>query len=123
MRTLILTVVVTTFAACLSAQRASVPVDEWRALDISLSQKSMKSIRPRSGFVPDEITAIRIAEAVAIVQLGEKQIAEERPFKARLRGDVCTVHGTLHPQGAAGGTAVIQLSRTSGAVLFAVHQY
>lgn len=98
-------------------------MDEWKALDLSLSQKSMKSIRPKNGFVPDELTAIRIAEAVAIAQWGEKQIAEERPFKARLRGDVWTVQGTLHPKGAAGGTAVVQLSKISGAVLFAIHQY
>ncbi len=98
-------------------------MDEWKALDLSLSQKSMKSIRPKNGFVPDEATAIRIAEAVAIAQWGEKRIAGEQPFKARLRGDVWTVMGTLHPIGAAGGTAVVQLSKTSGAVLFAVHQY
>jgi hypothetical protein len=64
----------------------------------------------------------RIAEAVAIGQWGEKQIVEERPFKARLRGGVWTVKGTLHPQGVPGGTAVIQLNKMTGAVLFAVHQ-
>lgn len=95
-------------------------MDEWKALDLSL--KSTKSIRPKSGWVPDEITAIRIAEAIAIAQWGQTQIAKERPFRARLRGDVWTIQGTLHPQGAFGGTAVVQLSKTSGAVLLAVHQ-
>lgn len=98
-------------------------MDEWTALDISLRQKSMKSKPPKDGFVPDASTAIRIAEAVAIAQWGEKQIAAERPFKARLRGDVWTIKGTLHPQGVFGGTAVIQLSKINGAVLFAIHQY
>jgi hypothetical protein len=96
-------------------------MDEWKALDLSL--KSARSIHPKNGWVPDEATAIRIAEAVAIAQWGEPQIAKERPFKARLRDDVWTIMGTLHPQGAFGGTAVVQLSRNSGAVLLALHQY
>jgi hypothetical protein len=123
MRTAIPVLLAMALAVCLSAQRTPVPMDEWKALDLSLSQKSMKSIHPKNGFVPDENSAIRIAEAVAIGQWGEKLIAEEQPFKARLRGDVWTVHGTLHPQGAAGGTAVVQLSKRTGTVLFAVHQY
>jgi hypothetical protein len=96
-------------------------MDEWKALDLSL--KSAKSIRPKNGWVPDEATAIRIGEAVAIAQWGEAKIAKERPFKARLRNDVWTIHGTLHPQGAFGGTAVVQLSKSTGAVLLALHQY
>ena len=55
----------------------------------------MRSIRPKAGFVSDEVTAIKIAEAVAIAQWGEKQIFTERPFKARLREGIWTVRGTL----------------------------
>jgi len=44
-------------------------MDEWSALDRSL-QKA-KSIRPKNGFVPDESTAIKIGEAVAVAQYGE----------------------------------------------------
>ncbi|MDR3742592.1 MAG: NTF2 fold immunity protein [Terracidiphilus sp.] len=112
-----------TLAVSIFAQRPTAPLDEWKALDISLSQKSMKPIRPRNGFVPDEATAVKVALAVAVAQWGEKAIAEELPFKGRLRGDVWTVKGTLHPQGAAGGTAVIKVSKSTGAILFAVHQY
>jgi hypothetical protein len=97
-------------------------MDEWQALDLSLRQPQMKSIHPKNGFVPDGITAVRIAEAVALAQWGEDRIRDERPFKARLRGDVWTIMGTLHPKGAAGGTAVVQLSKRTGAILFAVHQ-
>ncbi len=45
-------------------------MDEWEALNLSL--KEAQSMRPRNGFVPDEITAVRIGEAVAIAQYGEK---------------------------------------------------
>ena len=110
-------------ASRLSAQKAADPAGEWKTLDLSLSQRSMKSIHPRNGFVPDAATAVRIAEAVAVAQWGEKVISEELPFKGRLRNDVWTVKGTLHPQGAAGGTGVVQISKATGAILFAVHRY
>jgi hypothetical protein len=108
-----------------SSQRASQqPMDKWEALDWSLknAKPPYKSVHPKNGFVPDESTAVRIGEAVAIAQYGEKQISQERPFEARLRGDVWTVCGTLHSQGAAGGTAVVQLTKTDGKIVFMTHQ-
>ena len=95
-------------------------MDEWKALEISL--KSAQSIRPKGGFVPDESTAVRMGEAAAIAQYGEKTISEEQPFRARLYGDTWIVKGTLHPQGAVGGTAVIKVSKTDGRILFMLHQ-
>jgi|SRR5271165_377782 len=108
-------------AGCLLAQ---VPLqqrmDEWKALEISL--RGAKSIRPKNGFVPDEATAARIGEAAAVAQYGEKTISEEKPFRARLYGDVWIVHGTLHPEGVLGGTAVIKINKTDGRILFMMHQ-
>jgi hypothetical protein len=95
-------------------------MDEWKALEISL--KDAKSIYPKNGFVPDESTAVKIGEAVAIAQYGEKMISEERPFRARLYGDTWIVKGTLHPQGALGGTAVMKLSKADGRIVFMTHQ-
>ena len=97
------------------------PMDEWEALQISL--KGAKSIHAPNGFVPDESTAIQIAEAVATAQYGDKTIAAERPFRARLYGDTWIVKGTLHPQGSYGGTAVVKLSKLDGKILFMTHQY
>jgi NTF2 fold immunity protein len=108
------------------AQRASQqPMDKWVALDWSLknAKPAYKTIHPKNGFVPDESTAVKIGEAAAIAQYGEKQISGERPFEARLRGGIWTVVGTLHPQGAYGGTAVIQLSKADGRIVFMTHQY
>lgn len=95
-------------------------MDEWEALAISL--KGTRSIQPKGGFVPDESTAVRIGEAAAIAHYGEKTISEERPFRARLYGDTWIVKGTLHPQGADGGTAVIKISKIDGRILFMMHQ-
>jgi NTF2 fold immunity protein of polymorphic toxin system component len=81
------------------------------------------SVRPRDGFVPNAETAVRIAEAVLIPVYGEKQIMSERPFTAKLSGDIWTVGGTLNcgaPQ-CKGGTAVVKISKTSGQILFMMH--
>lgn len=97
------------------------PMDEWRALEISL--KNAQSLRPKDGFVPDESTAVKIGEAATIAQYGETQILGERPFHARLYGNIWIVKGTLHSQGAFGGTAVVKISKLDGKILFMTHQY
>jgi hypothetical protein len=104
----------------LAQQREAKRIDEWEALDISL--KTSKTMHPKNGFVPDEATAVKIGEAVAVAQYGEQRISRERPFRARLREDVWTVMGTLHPEGVFGGTAVVKLSKLDGRVLFLTHQ-
>jgi hypothetical protein len=95
-------------------------IDEWEALKRSL--QTAKSIRPRSGFVPDESTAIKVGEAVAIAEYGENTIARERPFRAQLDGQTWFVKGTLHPEGSYGGTVVIKVSKSDGRILFMTHQ-
>jgi hypothetical protein len=95
-------------------------IDEWEALQISL--KTAKSIVPGNGFVPDEATAVSIGEAVAVAQYGRERIVHEEPFRARLYGDVWVVLGTLHPQGAYGGTAVVKIGKKDGRILFLTHQ-
>jgi hypothetical protein len=104
-----------------AANQSDQKMDEWQALQISL--RGVKSIRPRNGFVPDESTAAKIAEAAATAQYGEKTILDERPFHAKLYGDTWIVQGTLHPEGAAGGTAVVKLSKSDSRIVFMVHQY
>lgn len=81
------------------------------------------SVRPKDGFVPDAKTAEKIAEAVLIPVYGEEQIGRERPFKAVRHGDVWTVKGTLNcgaPK-CVGGAAVVEISKTSGAIISMVH--
>jgi hypothetical protein len=79
---------------------------------------------PDKGFVPDERTAIRIAEAVWIPIYGEKVIAAERPFRAKLEDGVWLVTGSLDcPAGVLcmGGTASARISRRDGKVLKVMH--
>jgi hypothetical protein len=86
---------------------------------------------PKSGFVPDSRTAIKIAEAVLVPVYGEGQIADEQPFKASLEGDVWTVSGTLNckdengkivsNQRCKGGVAVVKLSKIDGRIISMIH--
>jgi len=85
--------------------------------------QSESSFQPKSGFVPNAETAVKIAEAVLIPVYGKKQILSERPFNATLEGDVWTVSGTLHcgAPHCMGGTAVVKISESSGQILQMVH--
>lgn len=75
---------------------------------------------PPNGFVPNEETAIKIAEAVWTHMYGKKRISKEKPFKARLTNDVWIVRGSL-PRGFRGGVAVAEISKTSGCILKVFH--
>jgi len=77
--------------------------------------------RPTDGFVPTAEIAIRVGEVVASALYGETTATRERPFRARLRGDVWTIMGTPNPPGAYGGVAIIQISKNDGRILFAHH--
>jgi hypothetical protein len=80
---------------------------------------------PPNGFVPDSLTALRIAEAVLVPIYTAKIINAERPFQATLSGDTWTVEGsTPHvPPGKeyAGGVAVVEISKTDGRILRVSH--
>jgi hypothetical protein len=51
---------------------------------------------PDNGFVPDEKTAIRIAEAAIAARFGETTVVSERPFHAKLVNEVWNVAGSMH---------------------------
>ena len=70
-------------------------------------------------FVPDEATAIRIAEAVWLPIYG-KGIYYSRPFRPELVKDVWIVAGSL-PKDSQGGVPIAKISRDDGRVLQVVH--
>ena|ERR1700674_507888 len=79
----------------------------------------LHSYVPKEGFVPNEQTAIRIAEAVLSPIYGEDQIAKERPFAATLKAGVWTVEG--HLSSGNGGVALAAIARTDGRILRVTH--
>jgi hypothetical protein len=92
--------------------------DEWNWVYNWIS-KGISPVRPHDGFVPNAEIAKQIGEAVAVGIFGEAA-KQERPFRARLKGDIWTVMGSL-PHLALGGVAIIQISKHDGRVLFAQH--
>ena len=70
---------------------------------------------PDAGFVPDDRTAIQIAEAVLTPIYGAEAVKHERPFTASLKDGVWTVVGSL-PRGGVGGVALVEISRKDGRV-------
>ena len=78
------------------------------------------SFHPKAGFVPDRDTAIAVAEAVLTPIYGRDKVQAERPYNAKLDGEVWTVTGSL-PQGHVGGTAIVRISKTDAKILFLIH--
>ena len=78
------------------------------------------SYRPAQGLVPDAKTAIAIAVAVWSPIYGDRQIASEKPYVARLTDGKWTVTGSL-PKGWLGGTAIAVISKSDGQILRVSH--
>jgi hypothetical protein len=96
---------------------------------VSVTLAAGQSYAPPAGFVPDKAVALQIAEAVLFPIYGAKQIDSEKPFTAKLHGDVWTVAGTLRcPDGKAGyvtvcdgGVAVVKISKSDARILSVMH--
>ena len=75
---------------------------------------------PKTGAVPNEATAIKIAVAVWEPIYGADKIADEKPFRATLADGVWTVQGSL-PKGWMGGVALAEISKADGRILRISH--
>ena len=83
---------------------------------------SMKkhSYTPENGFIPDEITALKVAEAILFPIYGADKINSEKPFKAEFENGVWYISGTL-PKHMKGGTAMVEISKKTGEILRVSH--
>jgi hypothetical protein len=94
-----------------------------------LTAAEAQSYAPKDGFVPDSMTAVKIAEAVLTPVYGKEKTESERPFKAKVENGFWTVNGTLHcsdgkggvTTSCVGGTAEVKLSKTDGRILRMIH--
>jgi hypothetical protein len=75
---------------------------------------------PPNGFVPDSLTAVRIATAVWSPIYGEQQIKGQQPYRASLRDSIWTVEGSL-PDGMRGGVASAEISKRDGRIIRVSH--
>jgi hypothetical protein len=77
---------------------------------------------PKDGYVPDADTAIKIAVVVWSRIYGEREIAEQKPYRASLKDGVWTVQGSFPqaPSGepaAVGGVADAEIAQADGRIL------
>jgi hypothetical protein len=71
-------------------------------------------VPPKNGYVPDAATAIKIAVAVWTPIYGERQIADEKPYRATLKDGVWTVEGSMPPN-------LIEIAKSDGRILRVEH--
>ena len=86
----------------------------------------------RVGVVPNEQTAVGIAEAVLIPIYGSQLVKAERPYKATLENGVWEVRGTMvRPLSAKilpsifsikGGASVVRIRQSNGQIIETFHE-
>jgi hypothetical protein len=76
--------------------------------------------KPPQGYVPTEVVAVRVAEAILVPIYGEDQIKGERPLSAKLEGDRWHVEGYLPPD-MKGGVAEVWISKQTGEIFRVTH--
>jgi hypothetical protein len=81
---------------------------------------------PKDGYIPNSVTAIKVAEAVLTPVYGEQQVVSERPFNATLVNGVWKVTGTLYCPGAAGsecdgGVAEMDITKADARIVSMSH--
>lgn len=79
-----------------------------------------ESYQPSKGFVPDDRTAIKVAEAIWLPIYG-KDISKKKPFVATLKKDsVWVVKGTIK-KNHLGGVPIIEIQKSDCKVLRVYH--
>jgi hypothetical protein len=94
------------------------------ALLLSIAVAAGQSIAPGefpNGLVPDQRTAVAIAEAVLFRVYGEKTIRAERPYVVKHIRGKWIIEGAPPPRGFAGGSFHIVISQRDGRVLEITH--
>lgn len=86
------------------------------------SNSSTKVYDFADGFIPDEKTAAKVAEAILPSFYGD-DVLDEKPFSVKLVGDtVWVVDGSLSSgKNSNGGAAHIEMRKKDGAILKIIH--
>jgi hypothetical protein len=75
---------------------------------------------PQQGIVPDEVTAVKIAEIIFPLNFSADVVNKFQPYHAQLKDGVWTVYGTLK-FGSRGGTLMMRINKKDGKVLGVWH--
>ena len=79
------------------------------------------ALKPGSGYVPDEPTALKVAEAILIAYEGEKKFNEQKPYDVFLKDGIWNVSGAgdcaQKPGCRGGGGVEMKISKEDGRIL------
>jgi hypothetical protein len=91
-----------------------------KSMTISNQHISKESVRTAIAFVPNEETAIKIAEAIWLPIYGE-EVYEKKPYRVSLsKNKVWIVKGTL-PKNSRGGVPYIEIRKSDCKILTVTH--
>lgn len=80
-----------------------------------------QSYIPPNGFIPNEETAARVAEAILIPIYGKERIQKQKPLKAKLNSnEVWEITGTLN-KSMIGGTVYAEIRKSDCKVIYVTH--
>jgi len=83
------------------------------------TRKNLSGYVPKTGFVPNAATAIKIAEAVWFPIYG-KSIYTKKPYKVSLKNNIWIVEGSI-PANHVGGVPYIEIQKTDARILKVMH--
>jgi hypothetical protein len=75
---------------------------------------------PTQGIIPDEVTAVNVAEAVFQPIFGTEEVKKYLPYHAQLKEGAWIVYGTLKP-GSRGDTPQMTIQKKDGKVIEVWH--
>jgi hypothetical protein len=92
-------------------------------IHLALARDSASGIKPKDGFVPDEKTALKIAEAVALPIIGKQLIELQTPLKVKLSSGEWVVTGDLRqptnsPYPILGGGLTVRIEKATGCIKY-----
>lgn len=79
------------------------------------------SYQPKQGLVPDEQTAIKIAEAIWYPIYGEKILKENKPYDVTLQGDSLWIVVGYLEEGSSGGVPYIHIIKSDCRIVRVYH--
>lgn len=85
----------------------------------SIDEKAQSGYVPKEGLIPNEETAIKIAETILIPIYGER-VLKARPFTVELKNEVWYVKGSL-PEGYLGGVPYVEIQKNDCKILRVIH--
>jgi hypothetical protein len=86
-------------------------------LGVSAPGQDVDALVATHGVVPDEVTALRVAEAVLIGAYGEHAVAQQQPLTANLFQEVWWINGSPPPHSFGRGKMHVEISSRDGRIL------